>query len=295
MLNAGNRRGAAVARCVGQGRERVEDFDVFCAKVLAGIDTGHRLPDTIRDRSITIAMRRRTSAERVERLRWRDADAAMQPIREQLADWAEGAEGLIDAVPDTPSELDDRAADAWEPLLAIADQAGGEWPRRARESAVALSGSLATDEQTIGSLLLGAIREAFADSDRLATADLLDAINGEEELPFGGWRDGRGLDGRALARVLRPYGIRPRTVRLADGSTPKGYLREQFGDAWDRWVILVAQEPPHPPHPPHPAEHPAKKRPDQAVVADVADAADGGSQGDAVRRLAAPEEERVDV
>src|SRR5205823_4148061 len=38
ILNAGNRRGATVARCVGQGRvQQVEDFAVYSAKVLAGI------------------------------------------------------------------------------------------------------------------------------------------------------------------------------------------------------------------------------------------------------------------
>jgi hypothetical protein len=235
ILNAGNRPGACVARCVGERGEEVQDFPVFSAKCLAGIDTGS-LPDTIRDRSIELAMRRRTSAEPVERFRHRFADVEAEPLRAWLGWWATMEEaGLRDADPTIPSELDDRAAEAWEPLLAIADLAEGEWPRRAREAAVRLSAS-GGPEQSNGSLLLAAVREAFGEADRMATADLLTAINADEELPFGGWHDGRGLDARGLARTLGPYEVRPRTIRTEDGGTPKGYLREQFVEVWERWL-----------------------------------------------------------
>jgi len=56
---------------------------------------------------------------------------------------------LRDARPDLPSELTDRQQDGAEPLLAIADAAGGDWPEKARKalteictSAVALDGRL---------------------------------------------------------------------------------------------------------------------------------------------------------
>jgi hypothetical protein len=35
-----------------------------------------------------------------------------------------------------PSGLNDRAGEIWEPLLALADLAGGAWPGRAREAAL---------------------------------------------------------------------------------------------------------------------------------------------------------------
>lgn len=236
IINAGNRPGATVARCVNHGAE-VEDYEVFGAKVLAGIDSGHRIPDTIRDRSVTIHMQRKTGAEPVERFRHRDADAEAEPIREGFERWAEGAvDRLLTADPHLPPELDDRAAEGWEPLLAIADQAGGDWPRRAREAAVALSGEEDRDETTIGTLLLGAIRDAFGDADRMRSTDLLDAINAEEELPFGGWREGKGLDGRDLARKLKPYHIKSKPINLGGDARAKGYLRDQFEEAWERWL-----------------------------------------------------------
>ncbi len=100
LLNAGNRPGATVARCVGQRGDEVRDFNVYCAKALAGIDNGQRIPDTIRDRSITIAMRRKTVAERVRPFRFRSAKAETDTLRDQLEGWGERAvEALVGATP----------------------------------------------------------------------------------------------------------------------------------------------------------------------------------------------------
>jgi hypothetical protein len=38
-----------------------------------------------------------------------------------------------------------------------------------------------------------------------------------------------------LATMLRPFGIRPKTVRIG-GQTPKGYERRHFTDAWERYL-----------------------------------------------------------
>jgi len=59
-----------------------------------------------------------------------------------------------------PEELHDRAADSWEPLLAIADRAGGSWPMRARLAAVALS-SEEDMPASAGIRLLADVREVF--------------------------------------------------------------------------------------------------------------------------------------
>lgn len=237
ILNSGNRPGAVVARCVGEGgKQRVEDFSVFCPKILAGIETG-RLPDTIRDRGIEIAMKRRVGAEKVQRLRVRDAERDAIDLVESALGWAERhVETLHEAYPDLPDDLDDRAADAWEPLFAIADLAGPEWAHRARSAARRLSGGRDEDEATNGAKLLAAIKTTLNGSDRMASADLLEAINADDDLPFGAWRDGKGLDNRTLARLLRPYGIKPSSVRMDDGSTPRGYLKAWFAEAWERYL-----------------------------------------------------------
>jgi hypothetical protein len=75
----------------------------------------------------------------------------------------------------------------------------------------------------------------FADDHALATRDILERVNADDELPFGGWHDGNGFDSRAMARLLRAFGIKPRVVRVGEG-TARGYLREQFEDAWERYL-----------------------------------------------------------
>ena len=82
-LNAGNRRGGRVTRCIPPKME-LGEFSVFCPKVLAGIDTG-RLPDTIKDRSVILHMKRRRAGEEVERLRHRDVAPQAEPITDALA------------------------------------------------------------------------------------------------------------------------------------------------------------------------------------------------------------------
>lgn len=280
ILNAGNRPGVSVARCVGEKGDQLRDFPVYCPKALAGIDSGN-LPETIRDRSISIRMRRKTGSEPVERFRYRHAEERAEGITAGLAAWGSDATArLHEAEPDLPAELNDRAAEAWEPLLAIADEAGGDWPERARRAAVALSGPDGSDADSIGALLLGAIRDAFGERRAMFTKDILAAVNAREDLPFGGWRNGDGLDARTLGKLLRQYDVSapdgepvPRTIRIG-GETLRGYERDWFRDAWERWL------------PQHPGASATDSPHEQANVADVALVADspGGPPSEATLR-----------
>jgi hypothetical protein len=252
LLNAGNRRGVVVPRCAGPQRDRLEEFEVYCPKALAGIG---RLPDTVEDRSIPIRLKRRTRGEPVERFRRRDVLPEAEVLRELVQSWAESLAGELEhARPDLPEQLDDRAADGWEPLLAIADVAGGEWPQRARRAALALSAEQDRDPDSHRVQLLADIRRAFdaLGGDRLATAALLSRLTADEEAPWTTYGKGdKPLGAHALSRLLQPFGIRSRTVRLPDGTTPKGYLREQFEDAWERYApASPPSETPHR-HKPH--------------------------------------------
>src|SRR5262245_50997543 len=137
LLNAGYRRGAMVGRCVIVGKtiETVESPS-FCAVALAGLGW---LPDTLMGRSVIIRMRRRGPQEKVEPFRRREQLTTGEVLQDRLAAWAAP---LIDemkkARPEMPTGIEDRAADCWEPLLAVADAAGGHWPSIARAAAVAL-------------------------------------------------------------------------------------------------------------------------------------------------------------
>lgn len=245
VLNTGHRKGGKVSVCVGLGAQMsYADFSTFCPKAFAGLK---RLPDTVMDRSIPIRLRRRRPDEPVKRFRFRAAEELARPLRVRFAAWAADAEKLRDAQPDVPEELDDRAAEAWEPLLVIADLAGGDWPERARRAALVLSAGQAREDNSIGVRLLRDIRRVFEQQaeDRIATAGLLAALNADEEAPWGTWEK-TGLKPHDLAKLLKPFDIRPGTVKLTDGRTAKGYKREDFIDSWTRHL-------PPDPSPPSPS------------------------------------------
>jgi hypothetical protein len=236
LINAGYRRGMPAWRCVGDGsRQRVESFEVFAAKALAGI---RELPETIADRSIQIRLERRTRDEHVERGRYLLIAIPAKPIKSACGAWAETAlESLRESRPDLPEELDDRMQDGVEPLLAIADLIGGDWPTTARAAVVELCAGKPDEDPSWGVQLLADIRRAFGDDDRLGTEELIDRLKADSEAPWGTWgHDGTGLNPRRLATLLKPYGIKSKTVRLDDDTTLKGYKREEFNNAFARYL-----------------------------------------------------------
>jgi putative DNA primase/helicase len=127
-------------------------------------------------------------------------------------------------------------------LIAIADTFGPEWSRRARDAAIAFAG--AHQDEDAGVLLLHDIRCIFDQRrvDRLSSEELVAALNDIEDSMWCEWRGLRGdqqprrLSQGGLARMLMPFGIRPRTIWPPDrrpvSKSKKGLLREQFEGAW---------------------------------------------------------------
>jgi hypothetical protein len=237
ILNAGHRRGAMAGRCVVKGKTvTTEELPAYCAVALAGLGA---LPDTILTRSVVVRMRRRAPSEPIEPYRRRAHAPAGHALRERLALWAQRhlAE-LSDARPTMPEGLADRAADVWESLLAVADVAGGQWPERARVSAVTLVTDAKAASPSLGIRLLADLRTVFRDRESMFTADILGLLTSLDEAP---WSDlkGKPLDSRRLASLLRPYDITSTSVR--DGiATGKGYRRVDLYDAWVRYVGVAA-------------------------------------------------------
>lgn len=71
----------------------------------------------------------------------------------------------------------------------------------------------------------------------LSTADLLAGLRSLDEAPWSDWY-GSPLSARGLARLLEPYGIGPvqRRVRDEDKDKVRAYWRQDFIDAWHRYV-----------------------------------------------------------
>lgn len=240
VLNSGYRRKGGYSVCVGQGANiSYVTLSTFGAKAIAGLN---RLPDTVASRSIPIRLQRRKAGESIERFVQRDAEAIAEPIRLSIESLAEHhLETLKDARPELPPELSDRSADVWEPLFAIADLAGDIWPAQARAAAVELSTGTQVEDDSLGVLLLADVKTVYetAGVDRLSSASLVASLNDLPESPWGEWSKGKGLTQNRLAGLLRRFNVRSRTIRLDDETTPKGYLREQFSDAWNRYLAPV--------------------------------------------------------
>ena len=239
MLNAGHRRGAVAGRCVVKGNIiETEEFPAYCAVALAGLGG---LPDTIISRSVVIRMRRRGPAEPVEPFRRRAHVHDGHELRDKLEIWARDyAPSAIGVWPEMPVGIKDRDADVWEALLAVADLAGGGWPHRARVSAVALVAASKGSTPSLGVKLLSDLRDVLGDCGQLPTQLILEALHQLDELPWGDLR-GKPLDARGLSQRLRPYDIKPTTIRTANG-TPKGYRRTDMIDAWSRYLDPPLQE-----------------------------------------------------
>jgi hypothetical protein len=243
VLNDGYSAGGNATLCVGQGSNiKAKSFPVFSPKAFAGI--GNHLPDTVADRSIKIELRRRTRAEGIERFKMRRVTPQAEQLRLRIADWAvPKIEKLRELEPAELTEINDRAEDLWEPLLAIAELAGPEPLARARRVAVALSGGRDLEDAEDGSngvALLCDIQKAFGSDERIHSSELLRRLTSDafSESPWSTWHHGKPMSARVLANLLRPYGIRSRQLKIEEQNL-NGYRREDFKDAWKRYVPII--------------------------------------------------------
>lgn len=231
MLNAGHRRGATAGRCVVRGATvSTEELPAYCAVALAGLDD---LPDTIMTRSVVVRMRRRAAHERVEPWRRRLNAPEGEALGDRLARWSTDTAHLL-TWPEMPPGVEDRNADVWEALLAVADLAGGDWPTRARVTAVSLVTASSDRAGSLGVLLLRDLRTIFEEADRLPTETVLDRLHHLEEAPWSDLR-GKPLDARGLSRRLAKYGVAPKVYREGD-RTFRGYGTDELFDPWSRYL-----------------------------------------------------------
>jgi len=237
ILNAGHtQKTAYVVRTKEPDFEPVM-FKTWCPKAIAMIG---KLKDTLEDRSIVCQLRRKSSGEKVERLR-QDRLAALLPVRRKAWRWGrDNLDNLRNVEPTVPPELHDRAADNWRPLLAISEAIGGKWPEHARHAALALSCRDAGETESIRELLLSDIRTMFENqnTDRLFSENIVNALGGMEDRPWPEYVNGHEITKGKLARLLKPFKIAPRPVRIGNDAA-KGYLLEDFRDAFARYLPPV--------------------------------------------------------
>lgn len=227
-------------------------YKIDCAIAIAGLKA---LPETVADRSIPIVLIKRKATEPIERFRFLQAEQEIAPLRERLDAMAPRlTELLVGAMPALPEALEDRQMDNLSPLAAVADLAGGAWPGLARSAFLSLSREVTAlvGSGSIGVELLRAVREVFVEADDPAAVSSLDLLRGLYERSEGPWAARYGCPdlpserqrgAQRLAADLGAFGVRPKTVRLPDGSTPRGYSRADLADPWSRHAPDVAPVP----------------------------------------------------
>jgi len=258
IVEAGFKPGKTIPRTTfnSAGKRNIERFKVYAPMLMAGIDNG-RMPDTFIDRSITISMKRNIGKRLSFRPRMHAAEGAA--LKERLAEWAVEMEDKIkDIEPIMPAELNDREQDKWEALYILCELVTGVtdvtsvtgrsgWLEKIKLASLAIATEDKDREDTgVGELIIKDItsimnNDEFGVTDRMRTSEIVNSLLQIDTSPWSSINHGRPLDGGGLARLLKPFKIRPQTIRFGkeDKDTDKGYYRSQFKDALEHMEIPV--------------------------------------------------------
>jgi putative DNA primase/helicase len=233
IINSGHTRDAAfVIRVEGDAHEP-RRFSTWGFKAISGIG---RRAATIEDRSIAIKLKRKAGNEKVARLRHEPKETFDEIVRKLARFSQDNVLAVLRARPELPDTLNDRAQDNWEPLLAIAEIAGGDWKLKATQAALALSGADA-DVPSHGAMLLADIRTIFAarGCKEISSADLVAALVAVPDRPWRECNHGKALTQNQLSRWLKPFEIATRKVG-PEHKRVSGYSAESFADAFNRYI-----------------------------------------------------------
>jgi putative DNA primase/helicase len=230
IVNGGWTRGRTVPRIV---RGETQQFNVFCPKVLGM--KGVSLPSTTASRAIVCKLWPKLPSEQITDFRHADDDSFVTLRRKALRWSADNAVTLQDANPTMPPGFNNRLAVNWHLLLAIADLAGGTWPKQARAAAVKLSHK--RHQQSEGLRLRAALGPILAARQEITSADLVIQLNAD---PDGEWIEFRGrgpITQRQVAALLADYEIYPVLLHPTKraGLSRRGYRRSQFDEVFARF------------------------------------------------------------
>ena len=232
IINAGHARDSAyVLRCVGDAHEPTK-FSTFGPKAMAGIGD---LPETIMDRSIVAKLRRKKPSEKVQKLRHSKPEL-FDELVSKIARFAEDNRDTTLKSNQIPEELDDRAGDNWESLLAIASIAGGDWPKKAQDAAKKISGNNTGGVESIGQVLLLDIKEKLAGINEITLSALHEKLIGDKDLRWAAHNRGKPITTNWLSKRLRNYGIELSKPKRDGNDVGRKYNAGQFSEVFEIYI-----------------------------------------------------------
>ncbi len=241
IFNSGIDRNAKVIRCGGKNMNELHEFRVYSPKVIALIG---ELDSVLADRCLAIELKRKSDADKVLPYRSRIVEPRGDQLSSELASWAEANADHVAQVYDSlePFPIDnDRMAELLLPLQAVLTVGDESYLPELEAYAFDLERAEAESEnKSPGVLLLNACREIFDGKNQfMGTANLVAALHSRTHEPWATWNRSNPITETAVAKLLRPYGIRPdkRQQKVSGfNRTVRGYWAKDFTESWGRYL-----------------------------------------------------------
>jgi len=240
VLHAGCAPDDGIIRCAPKTHE-VERFSPWCPKIFCAIG---KLPRVLASRCIVVGMKRKCIGERIKAFIRARVKVEVTKLGTEIAAWMSAHEKEIRAVYESfPDEsFGDRSLENFAPLGAILNVADPHRLEEFRQARLNLTRAGAKDlaEDSICVRLLSDIHAIFVGRglDRISSGDLVEALVGIETSSWSEWSRGKPISKAKLAHLLSTFGITPSDIRFPDGKVLKGYRKEDFVDAWSRYLAF---------------------------------------------------------
>jgi hypothetical protein len=244
VLRSGFQRGKDYIRlrALPDGGYEHECFEVFLPAAISLVGAVRK---ALGDRSAHVLLLRKPTSEVVDEAWDEEEQQQVTDIGRKLARWVEDEGDLLSLKPARLEGVNDRQADFVRPLLAIADQAGGNWPIEARKALQTLLGEGADLTDDTGSQLINDLRTIFdaelaaqpklkADKQEIESKLLVDRLLEMAESPWARLGNGRPLTQYKLSFLLRSFAISPCNIG-PESRRRRGYRRTQFLSAWEAY------------------------------------------------------------
>lgn len=234
IINSGNTKSSAVVWRIEGDDRKPTPFSTFAPMVLAMIGTP---PDTILDRSVPALIRRKMTNESVERLPI-DLHTNNLELRRKLKRWADdNGHKLRDIEPVLPKLNNDRMADNFGPLAAVAMIIGGDWNQKLADVVKKLNEKPEDTGDDDSILLLRDLNELFTrrKAPAIHSIEIVQALNELEDRSWQDLRFGKGISQHKLAAMLKPFEIGPKQERINEKNA-KAYTHSAIIDAYVRYT-----------------------------------------------------------